>query len=230
MEEIIRSMEKKLNNTIDTEIEKPADCFDRGIVMECCDGLLRLGSTERYILTARQVIANKAAILGIELTGGKKGNSRKTLRVILIAAAIAVLLAVAAVGYAQVKYNILEFSDHSTVSFGFKNDKKVKDLTVGYIPEGFELVEEDRKKEIWGNYYTKGDMFLFISKNAIVSEVSIDTEFNDSKIVKNNGIDYIIYGEEAGGKGIMWVANDYMYIVSTNLTEEEMLKTAFSVS
>ncbi|MBQ7596769.1 MAG: hypothetical protein IJU45_08915, partial [Clostridia bacterium] len=146
MKETICSLEAKLNKTIDSEIEKESESFDRGLVIECCDGLLRLGSTEKYILTARQVIANKSAILGKEITSAANKNSRKTLRTILIAAIIAVLLAVAALGYAQVKYDILHFSDHSTVLFGDKNNKKVDDLTVGYVPEGFELTEEDRKK------------------------------------------------------------------------------------
>ncbi len=116
---------------------------------------------------------------------------------------------------------------------GFKNNKKVKDLTVGYIPEGFSLTEEVRQKVIWINAYYKGDLFLNVTKKAVPSEINIDTEFNGSKIITNNGIEYIVYGdfkEKTGGKGIMWVANDYMYHVSTNTTEEEMLKVAFSVS
>lgn len=230
MNETICSLEAKLNKTIDSETEKESEIFDRRLVMECCDGLLRLGSTEKYILTARQIFANKSAILGKEIRDVENKNRRKIVRTILIAAIIAVLLAVAALGYAQVKYDILHFSDHSIVMFGDKNNKKVKDFTIGYVPEGFELIEEDRKKGIWKNTYEKDDMFLVVAKSAIDSEVSIDTEFEGSRIIEKNGIDYIIYGEEASGHGMLWTANNYMYTLVTNIPEEEMLKTAFLIS
>lgn len=230
MEETIRSLESKLNSTIDSELEKDIEKIDCKIILECCDGLLRLGSTEKFMLTAQQLAANKSAILGRGTTDIKSKKSRKTLRVILIAAAIAVLLAVAAFGYAQVKYNIIHFSDHSTVVFGYKNNKKVYDLTVGYIPEGFELVEEDHKDTIWIETYKKGEMFISIGKSNVFSDVDIDTEFNDSKTVNHNGIDYIISGEELGGHGVVWIANDYMFNIVTNISEEEMLKIAFSTN
>ncbi len=104
MKETILSLEQKLNDAVDCELKKEVPDVDDCFVMACCDGLLRLGDTEKYVLSAHKVLANKSAILG-KKAAARPG--RRALRIILAAAIIALLLVVSAFGYAQVKYNML---------------------------------------------------------------------------------------------------------------------------
>ena len=154
---------------------------------------------------------------------------RKTVKVLLIAAVIAALLAVAALGYAQVKYNIFHFADHSSVFFSHGNKKEVNDVMVGYVPKGFSLTNETRQKDSIAQEYERNKLCFNIVKGSVHDSIDVNTEYVDGRIVSINDIDYLIYGEAKHGRGILWSINDYTYSITGNLAEEEMIKIAVSV-
>lgn len=223
--ETVRSLEYKLNDIIDNEFEKEFYNIDDRLVLECCDGILRMDNIEKYLITREQFLKNKMAILGEKIS-----KRHKTVKVLLVAAIIAALVTVFALGYAQVKYDIFHFSDHSTVRFSSANDVKVYDLKVGYVPEGFTCSGKNYLKTTWTEEYSNGDLCFNIVKEAISQERDINTEFSESKIINIDGLDYIVYGEDVHGRGILWISNNYLYSLAGNLKEDELLKIAKSVS
>lgn len=227
MEEIIRSLERKLNKIIDDELQKDVSQIDDRMVMECCDALLRMDDVNQYMITE----AKKEELISAIFSKKPKSVRRiaKPINILLIAAIIIVLLAVASLGYAQYKYNIFNFSDHSTINFSQTGNNKVDDLKIGYIPDGFVLNSKSKNKFESTNEYVNGDNFLTISKQSGVDIATINTEFEKDKITQINGIDYIEFGEEKYGKGIMWERNGFQYLISGSLSSQELLKIAGSV-
>ncbi len=223
--ETVRSLEYKLNDIIDNEFEKEFYNIDDRLVLECCDGILRMDNIEKYLITREQFLKNKRAILGKKIS-----KRHKTVKVLLVAAIIAALVTVFALGYAQVKYDIFHFSDHSTVRFSSANNAKVYDLNVGYVPEGFVLTESDYEGRAWYETYFKGNLFFSVLKGSASEKININTEFGESRLVNLGGVDYIVYGEDVYGRGIVWIKDNYEYRISSNLSEEELLKIALSVS
>ncbi len=55
MKENIESLEKELNRIIDVELAKDVSCIDDRLVMACCDGLLRMEKTDRYMITESEM-------------------------------------------------------------------------------------------------------------------------------------------------------------------------------
>lgn len=158
MKETIRSLERKLNKIIDDELQKDVSQIDDRMVMECCDALLRMDDVNQYMITEAQKNELISAIVS------KKSKSvrrmMKPIKILLIAAIIIVLLAVGSLGYAQYKYNIFNFSDHSIINFSYTGNNKVNDLKTGYIPDGFVLNSESKNKYEYTKEYAKDNDFL----------------------------------------------------------------------
>ena len=95
--ETVRSLEYKLNGIIEDEIEKDVSEMDDRLVLECCDGILRMDNIEKYLITREQFLKNKMAILGEKIS-----KRHKTVKVLLVAAIIAALHAY------SIKLNISE--------------------------------------------------------------------------------------------------------------------------
>lgn len=228
MEENIRALERKLNRIIDDELEKDISQIDGDLVMACCDGLLRMENTDRYMLTEEKVRKSINSIIG------KKSSSvtklTKPIKILLIAAIIAALLVIGSLSFAQYKYNIFKFSDHSTVMFSHADSKRVDDLEADYIPEGFVLTYENNKKYEYSKEYTNGKDFFTITKQTNNNKVEINTEYRDSKVTTIGGTDYIEFGETEHGQGIVWEKDGYQYVLSGNISSQELLKIAVSVS
>ncbi len=228
MEENIRALEIKLNRIIDTELEKNISQIDGDLVMACCDGLLRMENTDRYMLTEEKVRKSIDSIIGKKSSSATKLT--KPIKILLIAAIIAALLVIGSLGFAQYKYNIFKFSDHSTVMFSHTDSKRVGDLEADYIPEGFVLTYEDNKKYGCSKEYTNGEVHFTITKQSGSKKVEINTEYKDSKVTAIGGTDYIEFGETEHGQGIVWEKDGYQYVLSGNIQSQELLKIAISVS
>lgn len=227
MKETIRSLERKLNKIIDDELQKDVSQIDDRMVMECCDALLRMDDVNQYMITEAQKNELISAIVS------KKSKSvrrmMKPIKILLIAAIIIVLLAVGSLGYAQYKYNIFNFSDHSIINFSHTENNKVNDLKTGYIPDGFVLNSESKNKYEYTKEYAKDNEFFIITKLTIYNEININTEYKDGTVKQFAGIDYIVYGDAEHGQGIVWEKNECQYTVSGNLSSQDLLKIALSV-
>ena len=227
MKETIRSLERKLNKIIDDELQKDVSQIDDRMVMECCDALLRMDDVNQYMITE----AKKNELISAIVSKKSKPVRRimKPIKILLIAAIIIVLLAVGSLGYAQYKYNIFNFSDHSIINFSHTENNKVNDLKTGYIPDGFVLNSESKNKYEYTKEYAKDNEFFIITKLTTYNEININTEYKDGTVKQIDGIDYIVYGDVEHGQGIVWEKNECQYTVSGNLSSQDLLKIALSV-
>lgn len=227
MKETIRSLERKLNKIIDDELQKDVSQIDDRMVMGCCDALLRMDDVNQYMITE----AKKNELISAIVSKKSKSVRRmmKPIKILLIAAIIIVLLAVGSLGYAQYKYNIFNFPDHSIINFSHTENNKVNDLKTGYIPDGFVLNSESKNKYEYTKEYAKDNEFFIITKLTIYNEININTEYKDGTVKQIAGIDYIVYGDAEHGQGIVWEKNKCQYTVSGNISSQNLLKIALSI-
>lgn len=227
MKDTISSLERKLNKIIDDEIEKDVSNIDDELIMACCDGLLRMGNVDRYIISESEMRKSINSFFGRK----PKVVTRlsKQIKILLIAAIIILLLAIGSLGYAQYKYNIFTFSDFSTVLFSQSDHKRVNDLKVGYIPEGFSLNYESNNKFERSKEYVKGNDFFTVLKQSNGNRIDINTEYKIFKVTQIDGIDYVEFGEEEHGQGIVWEKDGYQYVMTGNIAIDELFKIAISI-
>ncbi len=228
MEENISSLERELNRIIDGELSKDLPRIDDKLVMACCDGLLRMENIDRYMITESEMRKSIDSIIG------KKSKSviklTKQIKILLIAAIIAILLVIGSLGYTQYKYNIFNFPDHSSVMFSQSANKRAGDFGLGFIPEGFTLNYESANKYEHSKEYVSENEFFTITKQSNSKKIDINTEYKDSEVTTIDGIDYIEFGESEHGHGVVWEKEGYQYVVSGNISNPLLLKIAVSVS
>lgn len=226
MEKVITSLERKLNRIIDNELAKDISQVDDSLVMACCDGLLRMENVDRYIITESDIKKSVDSIIGRKSKTITKMT--RSIKILLAAAIIMIMLAIGTLGYAQYKYNIFDFSDHSIVMFNQLSGRKVNGLEVGFIPEGFTLSYESNNKYEHSKEFVNGEEFFTISKCSNGNEITINTEYQKSRVMQIDGIDYIEYGEAEHGQGVVWEEDGYKYIITGNISSQRLLEIALS--
>ena len=158
--------------------------------------------------------------------------TRKTARIILIAAiimAIATVTLAATVGREFVVKNFSNFSVYSVVdSSGVKG---VEDIEIGYIPEGFELVsKESTKNKCYLNYFNE-NKWISVYKTRIDSKIEFDTEYKNREGIKINAFDGVYYQDEAFGcSGIIWNNGKYVYKIDGTVPKDELIKIAKTIT
>ena len=155
----------------------------------------------------------------------------KTIRVMLIAAILLAFLMTAFVFPSSREAIMDNFNIASRYQMTKENKNSVPDnITVGYIPEGFELESKDNSSKMSYYKYTSLDNSTFtVYKSASSGEIDFDTENLETKNVTINNIDYM-YGTDAfGNTNIIWIVNDYMFRIDGNLSIEELFKIAESI-
>lgn len=156
--------------------------------------------------------------------------TKGTLRALIIAAIIISLAATAMALPQSRKYIIEKFTDHSTYTVA--DDAKsniVTDLTVGYLPEGYELVDEFESVDYYTVIYSNEYNSINIIKYNIDRDLNFNTERNNSHIVTYNNVDYTVCKSAQDNTVIVWCNNEYIYYLDGNIPEEEALKIALSV-
>lgn len=225
MENIKNSIHFKLCELIDSELEKEEP--DTELIGECVDGILRLLPERSYQLTAEQRENNILQILNV------KSNRRvhsKFVKILLVAAIIAVLLIGSVFAYTIVEYKIHDYDTYSTVWTNIFIRRLDGTLTVGYVPDGFKVTDNIQLDFYSGfDYENDEGVTISISKSP-EKEVDINTEYKKTSIITIDGIDYIFFGEETHGKGVLWISDDYLYSIVGILEDDELLKIAQSVS
>lgn len=159
-------------------------------------------------------------------------TSKKVFRIILVAAVI-VSLSVAAFSITagpKREYYIQKFPDHSEYTIkDFSGYKMVTDFNVGYIPEGFELVDSFECDNMFNLEYKKkgSDDRFVLSKEVLPGIWLFDNEYTDCKTIKDKGIDYIVFQDKDNGYfNMIWNTNSYVYTLDGNIPLDIALKIA----
>lgn len=156
----------------------------------------------------------------------------KTIRIMLVAAILLALMMTAFVFPSSRESFMDNFNIASRYQMTKENKNSVPDkITVGYIPEGFELESKDNSSKASYYKYTSSDNLMFtIYKSASSGEIDFDTETYDSETIYINNIIYT-YSENilSNNKNIVWIENDYMFRLDGNLSKKELLKIAETI-
>lgn len=155
----------------------------------------------------------------------------RTIKVMVIAATLSALLLTAFVIPSSREFIIDNFDIFSRYKLTESNNNAVNgEITVGYIPEGFKLTNENVLSRLIINDYTDSNGNIFtITKSSSSSEVDFDTETCSAENITVNGKTYMLYVDENNYNFLVWSVNDYVYQIDGALTKDELLKIAETV-
>lgn len=158
----------------------------------------------------------------------KRKFTKKTLK-ILVAAAVLLALAVATTAIAVPlarRANVTQLPDHGEYEVADpENAPEVNDLTVGYVPQGFEKTEDYGYLYIYEN----GNQSFAIEKYKLGTKITYDTEDYPSESITINGAPGIYYRSDSGYSGIIFNNGEYIFAVDGNISKEELVKIAQNV-
>ena len=155
----------------------------------------------------------------------------RTIKIMLVAAILLALMMTAFVFPSSRDSFMDNFNIASRYQMTKHNKNSVPDeITVGYIPEGFELESKHIiSKGVVYDYLSINDLSFIITKCSSSIEIYFDTENLDTQNVTIDNINYT-YGTDAlGNSNVLWTENDYMFRIDGNLPIEELLKIAETI-
>ena len=155
----------------------------------------------------------------------------KTVKVMLVAAVLCALLLTAFVIPSSREYIIDNFEIFSRYKITENNKNSVNgEITVGYIPEGFELVNKQvHSKSIIYSYIDSKDITITVIKSSSIIEIDFDTETGVMETVVHDGITYTLYDDATEYNCLVWNENDYIYQIHSSVSKDELLKIAEAI-
>lgn len=156
----------------------------------------------------------------------------RTIKVMLVAAILCALLLTAFVIPSSREF-ILDNLDHFSRYKVTENNKNSVDgeISVGYIPEGFELIETHYvDKQIINDYENSNGNYFAIFKNASSIEVDFDTENYATEEIIVDDNKYIYCQGNLNMNNLIWTKNDYVYRIDGTLSKDEFIKIANTVN
>ena len=155
----------------------------------------------------------------------------KTIKVMLVAAILCALLLTAFVIPSSREFMLDKFDKYSTYRLTENNKNSVNgEITVGYIPEGYELNSNEYiSKYIVSKYVTDNGDFFTIFKYSSSMKVEFNTEFSYSEELFENGIKYVYCKGNQGTDNLIWTKNDYVYQIDASFEKEELIRIAKTV-
>ena len=155
----------------------------------------------------------------------------KTVKVLMIAAVLSALLLTAFVIPSSREYIIDNFDIFSRYQITEPNDNSVNgEITVGYIPEGFELINKHTStKNVILDYVNVDGTIINIMKSTSSIKIEFDTEFGSTDTIVLNGKTYTYFLDFDNCGFLVWNDNDYVYQISGLISKDELLKIAETV-
>lgn len=152
--------------------------------------------------------------------------SRKTMRVLIVAAIILSFATTAFAIPSTRKYLITQFKDHFLYTVtDIAEINKTDNIVVEYIPDGFIKTDEDVSDIGIYNEYCKDELRFIIYKNPI--DVSVNYDNTSYEVMEINNIEFII-AELNNTMVIIWNNGLYTYRISGNIDKELLLRIAAS--
>lgn len=208
------------------------DNFKKACVLTNEEWISTLPNTiDDYVLSEN--CNEKLSLLLCEKKNNKSNIfSKYTLRYILIAAIIAVLLlATTAIAIPSVRKFAVENFDVDSLYIVESSNKRIKnaDLICSYVPNGFVIDKThygiDGKISAYEYLSSNGDFYI-VDKTTDNAVVYFDTEEYPSEEFEIDGIAYVYYKSRDGFNGIIWNAGGYIYDVSGKVSKEELINIA----
>lgn len=155
----------------------------------------------------------------------------RAIKIMLVAAVLFALLLTAFVIPSSREFIIDNLGIYSTYQLTEDNGNSVSgEISVGYIPEGFELENEVMQFKQSINYYVSNNGVSFtVYKCSSAMKIEFDTENIQAEEIILNNIKYTYSKSVSTDSSLIWTQNDYIYRINGHLSKEEILKIAESV-
>ncbi len=154
----------------------------------------------------------------------------RTVKVMLVAAILCALLLTAFVIPSSRAFMLDKFDIASRYKITENNKNSVDgEITVGYIPEGYELESKDIHSKIMNIKYSSNGAFFTIYKYSSSMEIDFNTEHFDSEEIMFDNVKYVYCKGNMDVNNIIWTKNDYVYRIDGTLTKDEFVKIAKTV-
>lgn len=154
----------------------------------------------------------------------------KSVKILLIAAILCALLMSAFVFPSSREALTDNFDIFSTFKMTKNNNNYINsEIKVGYIPEGYELIEKVDTGKHKLCRYSNDSTYLAIIKQSSSIIVDYNSEEQISSEIIFNNVKYICSTGDLGASNIVWTKNDYVYHIESSLSMDEMIKIAESV-
>lgn len=155
----------------------------------------------------------------------------KTIKVLLVAAVLTALLLTAFVIPSSREFIVDNFEIFSTYELTESNNNSVNgEITVGYVPEGFELViKENQSKHMYNKYESVDGKSFIVYKYSSSMKVDFNTENTETETIVIDNQEYIFSLSESNMGNIIWTKNDYIYRVNGNIYKKELLEIVKTV-
>ena len=155
----------------------------------------------------------------------------RTVKVMLVAAVLCAMLLTAFVIPSSREFMLDKYDEYSTYKLTENNKNSVAgEITVGYVPEGFELEHKESLSKIIDCKYTStSGEFFTILKHSSAAKVDFDTENFTTEEIIIDGIKYLYCQGNEGINNLVWNKNDYVYRISGTFLFDDLLKIAKEV-
>ncbi|MDU6855722.1 MAG: DUF4367 domain-containing protein [Clostridiales bacterium] len=184
--------------------------------------------TKEFEDKMRQFIKNEKHLKSARLT-------RKIGVAILIIGIVGSLsISVEAVRIRVIEFITEVFEKFTSISYQKYEEKYNDDIEVSYlpqyIPEGFEVIEEE---QIFNDRYITyqnnlGEEILLRQIEIDANNMIIDTEgAHIEEIILEDRIIY--YYENKGIKNMMWIQGEYQLVISSEIDKQELIKMSISI-
>lgn len=156
--------------------------------------------------------------------------TKNTVRILTVAAIMSSMTITAFAVPQSREYIIKKLFNYSSYTINdTDNAEIVSNLSVGYIPDGFELTNEFKSNNAYLMEYSKGDSFIVVNKYTLDNKINFDTGIYDYEIYVINNIEYTIYHTQSNTYGIVWNNGSYLYNVDSNMSKDEIMQIAISI-
>jgi len=172
-------------------------------------------------------------VLFNKMRGGNYHHFTKRTTIVLVAAILVFAMAVTALAIPYTREFIIEkFFDHSTYTVVGGEYGEIGDIEIGYIPEGFEKVDEHIEASfmiIRFSSINNDDWFdIRVSQNT--NQVFFNTEKYREETIKYNSTTYICYFEkELKHNGLIWNNGPFTYRIAGSIEINKQLEIAESI-
>lgn len=169
----------------------------------------------------------------------RKHIAVKTVRRVIIIAAILIMLFICTLSVSAVRSAICKFifsldTEHAAMSCNVETDKPdvpneiINYREPSYIPDGFELIKSSKSKAIFKLYYGSDNGYFIFSQNTLSSYLDINTENAEYGEININGHTgfYSVFKSQCV---LTWNDGEYIYIISSDLDIDTVLAIAESV-
>lgn len=172
-------------------------------------------------------------VLFNKMRGGRYHHLTKKSTIVLVAAILLLTMTITALAIPASREFIIEhFLDHSTYSVIGGEYNEIGNIEIGYIPEGFEKVDEFLGKTSYRANYksTATDDWFDIRISQNINQIFFDTEKYHKQIIPGITKTYVSYfDDELNHHGLVWNNNSFSFTIFGSINLEEEITIAESI-